>query len=191
MAILTSKQIHLAFPGAKIQDIQKYWPSISDALVIQSLVSADFSDHPEIVAYALGTIAAETADFVPKKEFKSKYNTLKQYGDLYENRRDLGNTKPGDGARYIGRGFVQLTGRSNYQRYGLLLGVPLIEQPDLANDPGPAAMILALFIKDRLNQILTALQRKDMAAARKAVNGGRHGLEAFVSAYHVIFRALT
>jgi putative chitinase len=53
-------------------------------------------------------------------------------GAAYEGRRDLGNTQPGDGRRFKGRGPIQLTGRANYQRAGQALGLNLVAtQPKL------------------------------------------------------------
>src|SRR5207342_2210749 len=56
-------------------------------------------------------------------------------GSAYEGRRDLGNTHPGDGRRFKGRGPIQLTGRANYERFGELLGVDLVNDPDQAAKP--------------------------------------------------------
>jgi predicted chitinase len=104
---------------------------------------------------------------------------------VYDFRADLGNNAPGDGARFKGRGFVQLTGRNNYARYSqeVGLGDELLQTPDAANDPVIAARILAAFLKDHEAEIRDALMRGDLAAARKAVNGGTHGLAQFEIAF--------
>jgi putative chitinase len=60
----------------------------------------------------------------------------------YENRHDLGNTVLGDGKRYMGRGYVQITGRANYQKASSLTGRDLVGNPDLALDPAIAARII-------------------------------------------------
>lgn len=57
-------------------------------------------------------------------------------------RENLGNTQPGDGALFLGRGYVQITGRTNYERAADATGYPLVGNPDLAMRPDIAAEIL-------------------------------------------------
>lgn len=72
------------------------------------------------------------------------------YGCHTNTGKQLGNTEPGDGYRFRGRGLIQLTGRGNYRRYAELTGHPeLVEAPDLANDPAIAAAIAVAYFKDR------------------------------------------
>ncbi|MCW3093365.1 MAG: glycoside hydrolase family 19 protein [Ferruginibacter sp.] len=52
-------------------------------------------------------------------------------GALYEGRKSLGNTQPGDGVRFKGRGLIQITGRSNYKAVGDALGIDFIKSPTL------------------------------------------------------------
>jgi putative chitinase len=91
-----------------------------------------------------------------------------------------------DGASFKGRGFVQLTGRANYAEHGARIGLGngLIENPELANDPEIAAKLLASFLKRKEQTIRNALAENDLRTARKAVNGGSHGLENFIDAFN-------
>ena len=66
----------------------------------------------------------------------------KSYFNKYEFRSDLGNTQKGDGYKYRGRGFIQITGRKNYTHFTKILGIDLINNPDLALQPNIAAQIL-------------------------------------------------
>jgi peptidoglycan L-alanyl-D-glutamate endopeptidase CwlK len=146
------------------------------------------------VLAALATIRAETEGFVPISEGESRFNTSpngKPF-DLYDSRKDLGNKGPNDGETYRGRGFIQLTGRVNYEKFGPIIGVPtLAATPELANDRGVASHLLAAFIKDKEIAIKQALLDDDLAAARKLVNGGSHGLDRFTDAYRVGQRLLS
>lgn len=67
----------------------------------------------------------------------------------YEGRSDLGNTEPGDGKRFKGRGPFQLTGRDNYRRYGHRLGLPLETRPDLAALPDIGIWVSCLYWDDQ------------------------------------------
>lgn len=174
---LTPERVLPGFPGGKLENIRRYLPDILNALWEARL------DSPRIVAYTLATIAAETAGFIPIAEQPSKWNTAARPFDRYDGRKDLGNDHPGDGARYRGRGYVQLTGRYNYQKYGERIGVDLAADPERANDAKIAAQLLALFVADREPRILEHLVRGRLAEARKAVNGGTHGMSRFEPAY--------
>lgn len=80
---------------------------------------------------------------------------------------------------------MQLTGRYNYSKYGAAIGLGggLIDNPELANEPGTAARLLAHFLKSHEAEIRQALAKGDRRAARKLVNGGSHGLERFDLAF--------
>ena len=66
-------------------------------------------------------------------------------GDAYEGRADLGNTQPGDGRRYKGRGWIQLTGRNNYRRAGADLGMDLEGNPEQVAQPRVAGLVSGWF----------------------------------------------
>lgn len=86
----------------------------------------------------------------------------------------LGNTEPGDGRRFKGRGAIQLTGRSNYARAGLALGLPLLEHPELAAAPENAFRVAAWFWM--ANGINAHADKGDIGEATRRINGGLHGL---------------
>ncbi|WP_095196128.1 C1 family peptidase [Pseudomonas sp. Irchel 3A7] len=178
---LSVDTVKLLFPATKASNIQRYLPYVAAALA-----AADLTDRPMILA-ALGTIRAETEGFVPISEFPSKFNTSPGMAPFsaYDGRKDLGNTVPGDGANFRGRGFVQLTGRHNYHVYSEKIGVDIEAQPDLANAPEVAAILLARFLGDRASKIRTALASDNYRAARKEVNGGSHGLDRFSDVFRL------
>lgn len=171
------------FPATARKNIETYLP-----VILKTFVDIGFTDKA-LVLMALATIRAESAGFQPLSEFKSKFNTSPggHPFDRYDDRRDLGNRGEPDGERYRGRGFIQLTGRANYEKYGqsLGLGTQLVDNPDLANEADVAAKILALFIRDKEKPIREALAKDDLAKARKLVNGGSHGLKEFSEAFNI------
>jgi hypothetical protein len=148
--------------------VERYWPAVRAALIEHGI-----TEPPGIIA-AIATIRVEAPTFEPIHEYGGP-----AYWSQYEGRADLGNTQPGDGVRYHGRGFIQLTGRANYRGYGRLLDVPLEEQPDLALDPTVAARVFARYFSER--GVHRSAAEGDWTEARRKVNGGTNGLAHFLS----------
>lgn len=155
------------FPYTRTSSIARNLPYVCAALAAFELTDAD------MVAVALGTIRAETEGFVPIAELPSHFNTLPGHAafSAYENK--LGNKRAGDGARYRGRGFVQLTGRGNYEKYGKVLDIALADNPDCACAPEVAACLLSAYLDANKPALSKALAKGDLKAARKVVNGGQ------------------
>lgn len=152
--------------GSPPANVQQNWPGVYAAC------AESLTDCPTMVA-VVATIGTEVGSFAPINEFGGPSYFTK----MYEGRHDLGNTQPGDGARFHGRGFIQLTGRANYAKYGKALGIPLEDSPDLALNAAVAARILALYFKDHG---LAAVARKgDWEGVRRGVNGGLNGWDRF------------
>jgi putative chitinase len=137
-------------------------------------------------AYEFATPYHETAHTMqPVKERGGEAYFRRMYdpqGNRPQVAHALGNTEPGDGARFAGRGYVQLTGRANYFKAGreLGLGDALLDDPDLAMQPDIAAKIMARgmaegwFTGRRLLHFLPtegAATRADFMAARRIING--------------------
>jgi len=98
---------------------------------------------------------------------------------VYANRMGNGPAETGDGWRFRGRGFIPLTGRYNYIRYGEYLGLDLEGNPDLAEKEDNAAEIAAEFwYRSDLNEAADVL---DLIAIRRKVNGGLIGFGEFKS----------
>lgn len=104
-----------------------------------------------------------------------KYTRELSDGSQYEGRLDLGNTQPGDGPLYRGRGLLQVTGRTNYLACGTALGLDLIAHPELLEVPAGATRSAAWFWK---THILNELADTDsFGTITKRINGGYNGLD--------------
>ena len=88
--------------------------------------------------------------------------------------RDLGNTEPGDGYRYRGRGFLQITGRAAYREMGKRIGIDLEAVPDKAGEPLYALMTAAAFWDSR--KLNTYADQDNIEIITKRINGGFNGL---------------
>lgn len=122
---------------------------------------------PLRIAHFLGQTCHESAGFRTTEEFAS--------GDEYEGRVDLGNTMPGDGRRYKGRGLIQLTGRANYKDMGGKLDLPLEAEPARAGAPVLSLTIACEFWKaNKLNPLCDA---DDLDRVTRRINGGTNGID--------------
>jgi putative chitinase len=121
-------------------------------------------------AHFLAQVGHETGELRYAEEIAS--------GAAYEGRRDLGNTEPGDGVRFKGRGLIQLTGRANYLKYGQALGKDLVTDEhwkQVAEDP-KLAVDVACWYWD-MHQLNQYADRDDLVNITKRINGGLNGLD--------------
>ncbi|MER3433383.1 MAG: hypothetical protein C4288_08125 [Leptolyngbya sp. ERB_1_1] len=96
-------------------------------------------------------------------------------GDYLEGRTDLGNTQPGDGCRFKGRGLIQITGRSNYLACGQALGIDLMQAPTRLAEYDLACLSAGWFwSKHQINQFA---DRDDLEMVTRTINGGMNGFE--------------
>lgn len=87
----------------------------------------------------------------------------------------MGNTEDGDGAKYIGRGLIQLTGKDNYKAFGEAIGEDLVSNPQLVEEPRYAALSAGWFWNKRgLNALADAM---DIDTLTKRINGGNIGIQ--------------
>ncbi len=151
------------------------------------------------MAYMLATAFHETAQTMqPIKEsggqayFKRRYDITGERPTLA---KANGNVYPGDGAKFCGRGYVQLTWRANYERMGKIIGTDLVADPDKAMRPDIAAAVMVIGMKQGLftgrhlyeffNERLT-----DWVGARRIINGSDRAeliagyAKAFLAALH-------
>lgn len=94
-------------------------------------------------------------------------------GAAYEGRADMGNTEPGDGKRFCGRGLIQITGRANYEKCGVALGADLIAEPELLEQPEFACRSAAWFWASHgCNELA---DDGDFKQITRRINGGLNG----------------
>lgn len=118
-------------------------------------------------AHFIAQVAHESVDF----------NYLEELADgaYYEGRSDLGNTTAGDGAKFKGRGIIQITGRYNYMQVGNALGVDLISNPERLADYDLACLSAAWWWST--NQLNEFADKDDIQLITRRINGGFNGLE--------------
>ena len=150
--------------GAPASDVARHWPVIDHALQAEGM-----TDRASRIA-AVATVVTEVGpNFRPIRE----YGRRPYFSHMYDGRRDLGNTRPGDGARYYGRGYIQLTGRANYRAYGKRLGVDLEKRPGMALRTDVGARVLADYFKE--HGVADSARRGQWRDVRRKVNGGLNG----------------
>lgn len=127
-------------------------------------------DTPLRFAHFLAQLLHETGAFRWNRELWGPTAAQKRY----EGRADLGNTDPGDGFRFRGRGYIQLTGRANYRAYSDFLGVDLVAFPDVVASLPFAAHVAGWYWNSRrINEYADA---DDIRRVTRAINGGYNGL---------------
>lgn len=152
------KQLAPASKDKIITDLEKYF----DKWLSKSSINTYLR-----VCHFLAQCAHESDQFKTLEEYAS--------GAAYEGRRDLGNTQPGDGKRFKGRGIIQLTGRANYAEAGKAMGIDLVGNPELGEDPETSVRTAIWFWENKkLNQFA---DKDDVTTITKRINGGLNGFD--------------
>lgn len=151
-------------PGSELADLRENLP-----FIFRAMASAGLTSKNQIVG-VIATIYVETTIMKPVPESGG--------GGRYEGWcEELGNCQPGDGDLYKGRGYIQLTGRANYERTAKISGIDLVNNPDLAMEPETAANIFMLYwngtTSDR--RCDEAAEAGDWPTVRLYVNGSSTG----------------
>lgn len=151
-----------ALPANRRRSAQRHFP-----VIIQEAQRQGIRNRAQL-AYILATATHESGAGAFMEEFAS--------GRAYEGREDLGNSQRGDGVRFKGRGYVQLTGRRNYRDWSRRLGIDIVSNPDRVKEPRIAARILVegmmrgTFTGQGLGSHINERQT-DFVGARRTVNG--------------------
>lgn len=142
------------------------------------------------LAQFMAQCAHETKNFTTRREIGDTKYFMKKYDKKYNpaNAELLGNVKPGDGAKYFGRGDIQLTGRDNYTRVGRALGIDLVHHPELAERPDIAAKIAVYYWQNRVAPKVENFM--DTAEVTRPINRRLAGLDdrhnKFIGLHHLI-----
>lgn len=165
---LTLEELQAICPSLPTSTVEEYFPHL-----LTAIKEWDIADPDRLAAF-LGQLCHESGEL--------RWWVEKASGKAYEGRQDLGNTEPGDGPRYKGRGPIQLTGRSNYRAAGRALGVDLEGQPELAATPEVGFRVAGWYWATRgLNALADA---GDYRAITIRINGGLNGYADRVRHWH-------
>ncbi len=168
-ATFSKEKLAAVMPHASETLVNTYFKPLDDAMSRRAI------DTPLRRSHFLAQLAHESGSLRFSEELAS--------GEAYEGRQDLGNTEPGDGRRFKGRGLIQLTGRANYAAYSQATGIDYLDQPKLlGDDPKAATDVAGWFWSSRgLNQ---QADRDDVTTITRIINGGYNGLEDRIDALH-------
>ena len=142
------------------------------------------------LAQFLAQCAHETANFASLKEFGGRLD-FKQYDPRFNPQKAklLGNTHAGDGVRYHGRGFIQLTGRENYRKVGDALDLPLESNPELVERPDVAAKVAVWYWQNRVAPKVNDFS--DTKLVTKPINASMHGIDDRQTKFDAIMQILS
>lgn len=162
------------------------WRSVK--AVVPSLTNAQARQladafGPAMVRFRITTRKRATMFIAQSAHESDAFRAREEYasGWEYEGRHDLGNTHPGDGVRFKGRSFIQITGRANYAEISQALGVDFVNHPTRLAEVKYAALAAAWWWnKHGCNQIADS---GDFVAVTRRINGGTNGLSDRQSYY--------
>lgn len=159
---LTKEQLKQIMPYASQKNRERYLMPLNKVMKKYEI------NTPLRKTHFLAQLAHESGSLRYSEEIAS--------GEAYEGRADLGNTQPGDGKRFKGRGLIQLTGRANYSEYSKYIKIDLIENPEKLTEDADLAVDVAgwYWMKKKLNDLA---ENDDVRGITFRINGGYNGLD--------------
>lgn len=170
---LTEQQLKGIMPNAPMTRVRKYLSYLNSAMEEFGIAKTKVR-----MAHFLAQVAHESGEMRYVKELAS--------GKAYEGRKDLGNTQKGDGVKYKGRGFLQITGRANYTRYKAYCGYDVVNLPELLELPRGATRSAGWVFTRGMGVNLCLYADLDngenteevLRRITKKINGGYNGLDS-------------
>lgn len=169
---ISIEQLQTALPGLPLHLAEKYVDDLNAALV-----EFEITTPPRVAAF-IAQIGHESGNLRYWREIWGPTPQQKKYEPPSAVARRLGNTHAGDGSRYRGRGPIQITGRSNYERFGEKLGLDLINNPELLEDSPHGFRAAGCFWQLKgLNELADEDTNKAFEEITRKINGGLNGWE--------------
>lgn len=165
--MITDSQLQQIMPTLSSQKRQMYLPFLNHIMPMYDINS------PMREAAFLAQIAHESGELKFWEEIWGPTAAQKRYEPPSDLAKRLGNTQPGDGKRYKGRGPIQITGRFNYRKYGQLIAVDIESNPDLASTTQIGFETASQYWK--LNGLNELADIPNFTAITKKINGGLNG----------------
>ena len=164
---VTAGELERIWPEANPADIERFTGPLNETLRRYGM------DTPLRAAHFLAQVGHESGQLKWKEELWGPTEAQQEY----EGREDLGNTEPGDGRRFKGRGLIQLTGRANYRKYGTHMGMNLTRggNPEKVAQPRLAVDVAGWYFDRRVPY--PKIDADDVRGVTRAVNGGLNGLD--------------
>jgi putative chitinase len=170
--MVSDQQLRAIMPDVPAARRARFLPFLQAAMTEFAI------DRPAREAAFVAQLAHESGQFQFMEEIWGPTDQQRRYEPPGELATRLGNIEPGDGKRYKGRGPIQITGRANYERFGGLLNVDLVSEPERAAVPDVAFRIAGLFwMKKGLNELADRATSDAYREITRRINGGFNGLK--------------
>lgn len=160
------------------EQTEKWYSPVRDACLYYAI------NTPERIAAFIAQVGHESGGFKYVRELWGPTAAQQRY----EGRADLGNTQPGDGSRFRGRGLIQITGRSNYEQVSDALSIDFMNNPHELETPVNAAKSAAWYWSTRGCNALADAGKFD--AVTRKINGGTNGMADRLARWDVAKKAL-
>lgn len=156
--------------------------------------SGNWKATTENLNYSAAALQSVFRKYFPDEATAAQYARKPEMiaNKVYANRMSNGDEASGDGWRFRGRGYIQLTGRNNYSLFNITVKEDILENPDLVAEKYPLLSAGWFWDSNNLNDLADkGSTEEDVTAVTKRVNGGTHGLDDRISKFKIYFRLLS